>query len=1437
MRRLQHPSIVYSRVRRTSKTRPNYPSHQSGALTGSRALSSLQSQPEDIPEDSSHDPLVRNAVGVQLLPRSIHRQIFPHDTFPPPSERAVQLSKEHLSRHGLAKGISDPIEAPLFNLPPLLGKTIDQHFISMGIDRSEPYLSNAKAFSLAHLPSIPTNWSQLPGWTVYHSDGSFEAIDHPPESEYALLLDVETFPALTQYAIMATAVSGESWYSWLSPWLLDTTDQPHHLIPMPSNTHRLIVGHHVGFDRARIQQEYSLKGTRTRFLDTMSLHIATFGLSNPQRPAYLFKKKKALSDQQNLGEHDTPSPNDPLHDFLNAGSLHTQLTDLDTSNQTSWTDVASMNSLEEVAKLHCGIKLDKTLRNVFLESDKSQIVKNIPQLLEYCARDVSATHAVYCKLLPLFLEQCPHPVSFAGMLHMGNPFLPVDETWETYLKRSESAFLTKSTTVKASLLRLAEATRKLMFVKDPKTGRPIYEDDHWLKQLDWTPKKARWSSLQTTQDLSSSPHSEDASDPGTPIQDSKKTIPAWFANVQRSRQGDSCCIPPDSPLAALLFKVKFNGHPVVWSRKLGWMFSLVLDPDAPSSNIPADEIDIRDVPEQFELRENERIFKLPSSAAQSTKRVRTLLSRNNAKLFEKEVLSSPYPEAHMACQISKSSVISNDLIQAISARCLELAAEAKTLDSQDAKLDPWLRQLDWTPVIEESNLSLEDEAFTSHDPAATEIGLHQTQKSPRSLKLPEEEKVWPHWYWLLARRGIDNIGLTTKSQMTPLLLRLSFCGFPLYRSKQHGWVFRIPLSELTEPYDSRSPLSFDFERDPMFFNDQEEAVFFKMPHPDGESENVGSPLSKSFDKAFENEILRANPLCIDHISANLLSDSAHVTLKEADSHALADNARQALSMNMQCSYWLNASQRIKDQMVVWDPNPPHAKSDCPELSKRKQGLILPQVTVMGTITRRATEKTWLAAANAKKNKIGTELKSMIRAPPGYSIVGADVDSEELWISSVMGDAQFGMHGATAIGWMTLEGTKVAGTDLHSKTASILGISRNDAKVFNYSRIYGAGIAHAVQLLMKADPTASKEEATKLAKQLYASTKGVKNYRAETFSRKFWYGGTESYLFNKLEQIALAEYPETPALNCGITRALRKCHLPSAGEGPDFMTSRVNWAVQSSGVDYLHMLIVAMDYLIDRYGIAARYMISVHDEIRYLSAWEDHYRCALALQIANLWTRCQFAFKLEMDDLPQSCAWFSAVDVDHVLRKEVDLSCVTPSNPDPIPPGESLDIIKLLELTPMGLGKSHKPLEVPDQLINESAHLFRADNSQAMKHRSTQLEWLAAQSSKDRDEVRKHWLRAQHQEEQAWVELELRQRASPARPQQTSSDVAPKIPQPLYRRVHIPQKTQPSSSPRPSLPSHQSPLNHLRKKVDDDPDMSAWKAFDASQSIRYPHHQL
>jgi len=384
-------------------------------------------------------------------------------------------------------------------------------------------------------------------------------------------------------------------------------------------------------------------------------------------------------------------------------------------------------------------------------------------------------------------------------------------------------------------------------------------------------------------------------------------------------------------------------------------------------------------------------------------------------------------------------------------------------------------------------------------------------------------------------------------------------------------------------------------------------------------------------------------------------------------------AKEALEMNASCSYWISARERIKSQMVVYESD--GAKGPAQVANEAETGYILPQVIPMGTITRRAVENTWLTASNAKKNRVGSELKSMVKAPPGYCFVGADVDSEELWIASLVGDAQFKLHGGNAVGFMTLEGTKAGGTDLHSRTAAILGITRNDAKVFNYGRIYGAGLKFASTLLRQFNPGLSESETSKVASNLYKATKGTKTTRKTLHTTPFWRGGTESFVFNKLEEFAEQERPRTPVLGAGITEALMSRFISKGG----FMTSRINWAIQSSGVDYLHLLIISMDYLIRRFNIDARLSITVHDEIRYLVREEDKYRAAMALQVSNLWTRAMFSQQMGINDVPQACAYFSAVDIDHVLRKEVDMDCITPSHLTKIPHGESLDIQKLLIL--------------------------------------------------------------------------------------------------------------------------------------------------------------
>ena len=255
--------------------------------------------------------------------------------------------------------------------------------------------------------------------------------------------------------------------------------------------------------------------------------------------------------------------------------------------------------------------------------------------------------------------------------------------------------------------------------------------------------------------------------------------------------------------------------------------------------------------------------------------------------------------------------------------------------------------------------------------------------------------------------------VTLRTRVAPALLKLQWRGFPLYHHETLKWGFLVPLSESPHVEPDRPPVAIVDDR----------FAYFPIPHKDGPEARCGDPLAKEYMSSIADGTL---------------------TSEYAD-------ARAILEASSMCSYWVSCRKRVFSQFVVYSSAAGEASENGPRL-----GAIIPAVVAAGTITRRAVEPTWMTASNPKIKLVGSELKAQVRAPPGFRFVGADVDSQELWISALLGDAALGFHGATPLGWMTLQGKKSDGTDLHSRTASILGISRDHAKVFNYGRIYGAG---------------------------------------------------------------------------------------------------------------------------------------------------------------------------------------------------------------------------------------------------------------------------------------------------------------------------------------------------------------------------------------------
>ena len=255
----------------------------------------------------SSDVVKRNEVGVQLLSRSLHAQVFKGVSFPKPPASSIQISKEHLQMHGLDPSQGSVLPDTKFQLPPLQGDDLSQHFHRIGMHASEPWLSNAKMLASATLPPKPENWQIQSGWTKYYhrADGSSYSEHvatplHDGRPEEMLVFDVETMPKYHPYAIMACAVTPNAWYAWVSPWLLGETTDPQQLIPLGDPTSpRIVVGHNVSYDRIRLLEEYSLSATQNRFIDTMSLNVAVNGISSHQRPAWLkYRKNKDLQKEQ-----------------------------------------------------------------------------------------------------------------------------------------------------------------------------------------------------------------------------------------------------------------------------------------------------------------------------------------------------------------------------------------------------------------------------------------------------------------------------------------------------------------------------------------------------------------------------------------------------------------------------------------------------------------------------------------------------------------------------------------------------------------------------------------------------------------------------------------------------------------------------------------------------------------------------------------------------------------------------------------------------------------------------------------------------------------------------------------------------------------------------------------------------------------------------------
>lgn len=675
------------------------------------------------------------------------------------------------------------------------------------------------------------------------------------------------------------------------------------------------------------------------------------------------------------------------------------------------------------------------------------------------------------------------------------------------------------------------------------------------------------------------------------------------------------------------------------------------------------------------------------------------------------------------------------------------------LNKEKTLQDPWMSQLNWNSKkilgVKNKKLSvkaqLEDDIKREEErrkPMGIARAIDKVCNDPSDK--PKHYTGAPEWYRSLCPKANSYfdiswnrcpLDISLSTAVAPLLLQLAYCDHPLYRTHHHGWGYLVSISNeekirrqalvneyfpgavildkhsCHEEYKLPANAKLKYEKDIGSISSQMEFFskrgensclfiqydFKKMSLNAHQVGNVGNPLGKGFTDSIEEGII---------------------------SSFGSWEAQQVLTLGIGLTSWRNTRSRIISQFVVELKDSDFSSREANSVGKKDLvGAILPQVVPAGTITRRATEQLWLTASNVRPDRVGSEFKGVVTPFPGYCFVGADVDSQELWIASLIGDSKFGEHGATPLGWMSLQGQKSSGTDMHSITAAELSqgrpglVSRNIAKAFNYARIYGSGKGLARSMLRDCSKELSDDEISSIIDRMFQRTKGRQMYQLTKLGKRQaaihdlnlkeisaqdlenmskltgfspfqlanhrlsrYSGGSESAMFNKLEEIAKSKHPATPFLGSRITRTLEPDVILRSYQ----LNSRINWVVQSSAVDFLHLLLVCMKWLMTDYQIPGRFALSIHDEVRFHIPLEYRYEAALALQISNLLTRAFFSSQLGIYDLPNNVAFFSGVDIDRSLRKDVHDECITPSNPHGlalsygIEPGEELDIFALLE---------------------------------------------------------------------------------------------------------------------------------------------------------------
>lgn len=226
----------------------------------------------------------------------------------------------------------------------------------------------------------------------------------------------------------------------------------------------------------------------------------------------------------------------------------------------------------------------------------------------------------------------------------------------------------------------------------------------------------------------------------------------------------------------------------------------------------------------------------------------------------------------------------------------------------------------------------------------------------------------------------------------------------------------------------------------------------------------------------------------------------------------------------------------------------------------------------------------------------------------------------------------------------------------------VGECRKAIKGANFCLLYGGGVKTLAQSLISADPNLTEKEAKKLATTLIQQKKGMKNEDG------FYFGGSDSVIYNALLEISQSSKSQLPGLGTKISAAMR-----ADAVGNDFVTARTNFCIQATGAEILSVIITVISALIKKYNLDAHYVMAIHDELLFMCHEDQTEEFCAVMNIAHFYTMNFFHERFGVTEFPWARAFFDGIEVRKISCKEAHEDTTTISNPKGDPFGKSVTI--------------------------------------------------------------------------------------------------------------------------------------------------------------------